>query len=296
MWGSSPRKEETLHIRVMGSLAVGKTTLVSTAVTRTAQKRSMPYIRSKHNQRFVCSTKSPNGDVIVAELVDSKGNETLEMLVSETLGVAEEDAEEQRSLLTKDDRSVRWCYIIMFDFTRHATYTYARQLAERIRAMDAANHSCRSVIFLLGNKKEMLAAATLSAWLRDQHHNLINANDLYTFVFVGSAIDNSFVCMEDTGTKKVGFIEKAYGLKSSELSRHGLMIDQLLYLLKLRVEMVNASRSQGVPARLFSPASSSNRQVNKKFEDRSQNGDHEPDEEDSNCCRRGAWCCTRRPQ
>jgi hypothetical protein len=135
MWRSltSSKKDDSVHIRVMGALAVGKTTLVSTAVTRTFHKRFVPYSRSRYNQRFLCSAKGPDEETIVAELIDAKGDETLESLIVDT--THDEEADETKPLLNAS--STRWCYFVVFDFTRYETYVHARKLVDSIRAYDA---------------------------------------------------------------------------------------------------------------------------------------------------------------
>src|SRR5207253_2910416 len=119
------------------------------------------------------------------------------------------------------------------------------------RAISRSVRTQHSVIFLIGNKKEMCAAATLAAWLRDQD-KLSDPKDSFLFVFTGSALDNAFVCGEMPGTDKVSYIEKLYGISSADLPHHRLTIQQLIYLIKLRQDEMTKSTTGGIfPALLF---------------------------------------------
>jgi len=130
----------------------------------------MPYLRSRHTQRLVCTirgTKSGN-DLVIAELTDTKGNETLDNISREVAAGSGDDSTEKTGLL---DKPKIWSYIILFDYTRPETYEYAKTLIETIRKRTRSQHSSSkepAIIFLIGNKKEMCAAASLSLWIKYQ--------------------------------------------------------------------------------------------------------------------------------
>jgi len=245
MWKQKNQGDDTVHIRVMGALAVGKTTMVSTAVTRNAQRRSMPYSRSKQLQRFVCSVRSPAGDMIVAELLDTRGNEPLEGISSATESAAH--AEERMRLLDKADVNIRWCYLIVFDFTRHDTYIYARRLIERIRAQEfaqmKAKRSPQSPIFLVGNKREMCATATVATWITELRR-FGDDRDTFCYVFAGSAIDNSFESL-DLSQTKCSMLRDALKVGGQEdISSLRLSIEQLICIFH---SLLTASRQSKQP-------------------------------------------------
>jgi GTPase SAR1 family protein len=201
----------------MGGLAVGKTTIISTAVTRTPQKRSMPYTRSRINQRFVTTVKEPQGHSLVFELIDTKGNETLENLDAE-YSPDEHFAPERRSLLGKEKANVHWAYMVVFDYTRHETYLYAKKLIDQIRTNERIYQASRArkippaVIILLGNKKENCATPTILPWIRDQQKIGRERN---AFLFSGSALENSFMSLEKPGTYEANIVCKHFGMSDN---------------------------------------------------------------------------------
>ena len=214
-----------MHVRVMGALAVGKTSFVTMAISRSVVST---YVKSRYNQRFVTSVKSPKGTHVMIELIDSKGNESLENLVAEDASKSPED--ERKALLSRDE--IEWCYLIIFDYTRHETYLHAKKLVEDIRVRDYSASNSRktreSIVFLLGNKRDLCVAPSLTSWIRDLQKF---GKEKRLFIFSGSAKESNFEALS-----KQDFVYPAVGLRfqGDSALQARLNIEKLLYVFKAR--------------------------------------------------------------
>ena len=221
----------TLYVRVMGSLAVGKTAFVSSTVSRSSQRRSVPYMKSRYNQQYATNVKSPSGVPIMVHLLDSRGNETLENLTHEAL----QSYDEHDPLLNTEE--TEWCYLLIYDYTRRDTFYHVKSLVEEIRMHDAKRSGIgrrrfsQAVIVLVGNKRDMCVAPSLSAWIKEEQDY---AKEKQLFLFSGSAHESNFQCLSS-----YKFVYPALGQDYSDnedAPAFRFSNEQILYLFKAKLD------------------------------------------------------------
>jgi hypothetical protein len=216
---------------LVGAPGTGKSTMATTVVSRSAGlTRGMPYTRTRLDQTFLTSIRSPHGDVVMMQLVDGRSCDDAETWVAPSGG----------------DRE-RWCYMVVFDWTRIETFVWAKRIMDRIREADRAAQADRtkppkplSPMFLVGNKRELRSAHALVSELQETKHVALHWN---VFVFSGSALDNAFVCVQRPREPHPTLI--TLGWQSAVEGHDRLSLDHVLYWFKVKMDDDAAAAAGG---------------------------------------------------
>lgn len=220
--------DPVVHVRVMGANGSGKTTIVSTVVSRTLERRSFPYQRTRVNQRFATTIKAGKGQPALFEIMDTVADDAIQ-------SVNKGEVTDERTSLLHHSNHVDWCYLIMFDFTRHETYLQAKSLIDQIRlkekqAIGRGHQIHAAIVFLVGNKRDIHVIPSVLAWTKDMK-KYSNEKDL--FAFSGSVFDNSFELLD---ADKRDFVKSSLVLTPSSEEQLRLNVEQLFYLFRCKVE------------------------------------------------------------